>query len=318
MSCCRSRCDEEIERLMAASGTCGWGVARAEAVSADERRIYSRWLAEGNAAGMTYLARSEELRSDPCNLLEGAKTVISAAFAYGDHDARPKLPIASYALGKDYHYVLKDRLRPVAELLEGRGEKARICVDSAPLAERYWAVKAGVGRIGLNCQIYVPGTGCKVLLATILTTAEITECDRGRGYDKRYLREGCRNCGRCVEACPTGALKKDGTMDSRLCLNYLTIEHRGELPEETELHGCVFGCERCIDACPAPRGKGGVIEQLAPDRRVLDLDAEMLGSMTGSAFNRKFRFSPLARAGLKGLQRNLMKTGKGIANQQAE
>ncbi|MBD5308418.1 MAG: DUF1730 domain-containing protein [Bacteroides sp.] len=316
MSCCQSRCDKDIAALMAASGACHWGIARSGTVDEQELTAYSRWISEGNAAGMDYLSRNEGIRSNPANLLEGTKSVISAAFVYGDKDSDPKLPIASYALGKDYHFVLKERLRQVVELFESRGEKARICVDSAPLAERYWAVKAGVGRIGMNCQIYVPGAGCKVFLVTILTTAELEESGRSDG--KSYFREGCRNCRKCVAICPTGALKGNGTIDSRLCLNYLTIEHRGELPEGTDLHGSLFGCERCIDICPAPRSKPTAIEDLAPDPRVLELDVQTLNSMSSSAFNRKFRFSPLSRAGLKGLQRNLMKIGKKMANHQGK
>lgn len=301
MSSSPSPCDQALSGLLRESGACAWGVAPAGRISEAEAQAYHAWLAGGNAAGMDYLARNEWLRLDTGNLLVGARSVIVTAFAYGNPEGlKPKLSIASYALGADYHHVLKARLQPVVELLQQRGFAARVCVDSAPMAERYWAVRAGIGRIGLNCQLYVPGVGCHVLLASVITTAELPSCDAPEGF----FRDGCKNCRRCIDACPTGALRGDGTLDARRCINYLTIEHRGDLPEATDLHGSVFGCDRCTDACPAPR-VSAPIEELLPDPRILQLDAATLESMSSSAFNRRYRFSPLSRAGLPGLLRNL-------------
>lgn len=301
MSSSPSPCDQALSSLLKGSGACAWGVAPAGRISEAEAQAYHAWLVGGNAAGMDYLARNESPRLDTGNLLAGARSVIVTAFAYGNPGGlAPRLSIASYALGTDYHHVLKARLQPVVELLQQRGFAARVCVDSAPMAERYWAVRAGIGRIGLNCQLYVPGVGCRVLLASVITTAELPSSDPSEGF----FRDGCKNCRRCIDACPTGSLRGDGTLDARRCINYLTIEHRGDLPEGTDLHGSIFGCDRCTDACPAPR-VSAPIEELLPDPRTLQLDAATLESMSSSAFNRRYRFSPLSRAGIKSLLRNL-------------
>lgn len=253
---------------------------------------------------MDYLSRNEKLRQDTSNILPGAKSVIVTAFSYGDDKSvRPKLPIASYALGADYHYVLKNRLAPIVAQLKEAGEDARICVDSAPLAERYWAVRAGLGKIGLNCQLYVPGAGCKVLLASILTTAALQATSAGK---TEYIRPVCRECRRCISACPAGALNGDGTLDARRCLNYLTIEHKGDFEESTDLHGRFFGCDCCSDVCPVTCSSlPETIEELRPDERIINLSEDSLRSMSSSSFNRHFRFSPISRPGLKGLLRNL-------------
>lgn len=306
MSSSPYRCDQALDDLLRLSGACAWGVAPAGRISDAEAQAYHAWLLQGNAAGMDYLARNESLRIDTGNLLAGARSIIVTAFAYGNPEGLvPKLNIASYALGADYHHVLKAHLQPVVELLQQRGSDARVCVDSAPMAERYWAVRAGIGRIGSNCMLYVPGVGCRVVLASVVTTA-VLPCSEA---PQSFFRAGCSNCRRCIDACPTGALRGDGTLDARRCINYLTIEHRGDLPEGTDLHGSVFGCDRCTDACPAPRGVTPV-DELLPDSRTLQLDAAALESMSSSAFNRRFRFSPLARAGLKSLLRNLHATCK--------
>ena len=153
------------------------GIARVEPVDASSARVYDEWIAAGRHDTMDYLERYGDVRSDPSLLLEGARSIIVAAFPY----ARPvtpsdgKLRIASYALGDDYHDVLRRRLEGAAEKIRARwGGATRVCVDTAPLRERYWAVKAGVGFVGINCQLILPGAGSYFFIGSILSTVEMT------------------------------------------------------------------------------------------------------------------------------------------------
>ncbi|MDE6309125.1 MAG: tRNA epoxyqueuosine(34) reductase QueG, partial [Muribaculaceae bacterium] len=229
-------------------------------------------------------------------LLDGARSVISCAFPYQlQHDCA----IASYALGDDYHEVLRQRLGTVAQrLAENYGAATRICVDTAPLLERYWAVKAGVGFIGRNHQLIVPDCGSAVLLGEILTTADI-EPDSPCALS-------CGDCMACVNRCPGGALLADGTFDARRCLSYLTIEYRGEIDDSIDLHGRIYGCDECQlccphnhhDSCPEP------LAELAPRPEVARLTATDVIAMDHDKYCATFRRSAIRRAKLPQLHRN--------------
>lgn len=212
---------DEAARL----GFSACGIARVEPVEAEMRRL-DTWLAKGYQAGMTYLANHREIRRDPQGLVEGAKSIISVALNY--YPARKRDPeqphIAYYAYGRDYHEVVKEKLHQlwqyvVRNLLEGTAEEARVFTDSAPLLERYWAWKAGLGWIGKNTQLILPGKGSYFFLGEIVTTWEAD------AYDKPVLSR-CGTCDRCLRACPTGALEKSHTLNANHCLSYLTIENR--------------------------------------------------------------------------------------------
>lgn len=221
--------DAEFQHLLNEAGAIRWGVAYAGPVDEAVHSAYLRWIAEGYHAGMDYLARHAELRADPRLLLDGTSSVISIAIPYRHPDSRrvnPAARIASYALGDDYHDVVRKRLKAVAEAIEKRfGGATRICVDTAPIHERYWAIRAGVGRQGRSGQIIVPGAGTYCFLAEILTTVRFTPTSPLPGNP-------CGSCRRCIEACPGGALSSSHPFDARRCLSYLTIEHRGPLPSD--------------------------------------------------------------------------------------
>ncbi len=289
---------------MAPTGAAAWGVAAAGAVSDEADAAFHAWLAEGCGAGMEWLGHHSDLRRDPRLLLPGARSIIVAAFPYrpaSGEKPRPRLPISLYALGRDYHTALRERLQPVADSLP----EARICIDSAPLRERYWAVRAGLGAIGRNNLLIIPGLGSMNFLACILTTAEI----EGAAAEVRPPGYFCRHCGgACLRACPAGAIRPDATIDARRCLAYLTIEHRGPLPEQTDLHGHFFGCDDCALACPhnlTALPPGQPIPELRPLADALELSPEDVGSMSGRAFGRRFADSPLSRARIDSLRRNL-------------
>lgn len=239
----------DIRREVFAVGAYACGVVRAMPVTAEAVARYDEWLADGNAGNMDYLGRYGEVRRDPRLLLdgEGARTLIVTLFAYQDnvHPAEGVPYIAHYALGQDYHDVLRRRLKTVIGQLRPRfGGKWRVCVDSAPLMERYWAARAGLGVIGDNGCLIVPGVGANFFIATIVTTAQMPTDDPVEGTSH------CLGCGRCVRACPTGALRGDGSVDARRCISYLTIESHDDIPANIPTGNTLYGCDVCRRACP--------------------------------------------------------------------
>lgn len=254
------------------------------------------WLADGRHAGMDYMERYASLRADPRTLLPGARSLICVAFPYFTAE-KVNLPVSLYARGRDYHEVVRELLAEVAAQLPG---PSRVCVDSAPLRERYWAVRAGLGCIGRNNQLIIPGLGSYFFLGFILTPEEITPTP------PRNPRDICGDCRRCVDACPGGCISPDGrAIDARRCLSYLTIEHRGDLPEELTLHS-LLGCDVCQQVCPHNRAPIPTpIAGFHPSAEFAAMTADDLRAMTPSAFRARFRHSPLLRARLAGMLRNL-------------
>lgn len=233
----------EARRLGAVAAGC----AAAKPVDGAYRRHYEEWIAAGKCGEMHYLERYGDVRFDPRGLLPGARTVISLAFTYRQNDGYRHPVVAEYALGRDYHIVVRERLLRLADFIRDNfGASSRVCVDTAPLPERWWALRAGIGFRGLNGHLIVPGAGSRVFLGEVVTTLEL-EPDRP-------LEADCGLCGACVRACPGGAISPDGAFDAQRCHSYLSIEYRGELPEGTYLHGG-YGCDECQRVCPHNRGE---------------------------------------------------------------
>lgn len=281
-----------------------YGIADAEAVDSGAREIYTRWTEEKRHGTMNYMERYGEVRDDPRQLLDGAQSIICCAFPYHtptEHDENA-LKIARYAMGKDYHDVVRARLEAMAEAIRTIfGGNTRVCVDTAPLRERYWAVQSGLGFIGLNNQLIVPGAGSYFFLGEILTT------ERFRPTEKKKTTI-CEECGRCVKACPAGALDGRGGCDTSRCLSYLTIEYRGEFREDTDLHGWFYGCDRCAEVCPHNSNPSPcTIDEFRPNPRLLHLTADEILAMDHEEYATLFRGSAMKRAKLSGLQRNAMK-----------
>lgn len=317
---------ETLRRKLMEAGAIAVGFARAGEIDKEAIRQYADWIAAGRHAGMEYLTRHIPLKSNTAGVLEDAATVISMAFSYAPQSLRPEsLPvIAAYAWGDDYHDVIRRRLSPVADAMQRLyGGSWRICIDSAPIAERFWAMKSGIGRIGRNGSVIIDGSGSYVFLAEILTSHSIEPDEPSQKV--------CSGCGRCVNACPTGALRADATIDCRRCLNYLTIEHRGDWTGESleamHTHAgrhTLFGCDICQHVCPHNRDtvptaikefyprKGIIVnpsppvntpEGISGDESPFD-SPERIMAMTQEEFSRIFRNSPLKRAKLAGLIRN--------------
>lgn len=287
---------DDIKRMAAEAGCVSCGIAAAAPVEPSAMDAYRRWIADGHHGYMEYLSRYDRVRSDPRELLEGARSIICCAFPYA---LQQDCKIASYALGDDYHEVVRNRLEAVAgHLREHCGATSCVCVDTAPILERYWAVKSGVGYVGRNHQLIVPGYGSAVVLGEIVTTAVITPDDP--------CSLTCGDCMACVNRCPGGALRPDGTFDATRCLSYLTIEYRGELPADLDLGAHLYGCDECQLCCPHNKYIGGesALPEFDPRPAVINLTPDDLAEMEHETYCDIFRHSSIRRAKLSQLHRN--------------
>jgi epoxyqueuosine reductase len=272
------------------------------------------WLLAGKAGSMGYLAQHAEIRKDPALFVTGVRSLIMVADQYavrGDRDDVVDAShgrVARYARGRDYHIEMKDRLHAVADRLRGEfpGHEFRAFVDTAPVLEREHAVRAGLGWIGKHTLVINPKLGSWFLLGGIATTLEIPV--QG-GHE--VVTDHCGSCTRCIDACPTGAIS-ERSVDATRCISYLTIEHRGDVPQElaAKLDDWVFGCDVCQEVCPhnSQRGAGMDVghanEAYAPRVKTLGL-LDVLGWRSEDR-SRVLSGSAMKRARLSMLKRNAM------------
>ena len=293
---------QTIKAEAARLGFSACGLARAERVDQTQEARFRKWIAEGKHGEMDYLARNIEKRMDPRLLVEGAQTMVVVAMNYLPADLPEKPPLARYAYGKDYHDVVRERLLALMQSLNLKPyEDGRAFVDTAPVDERYWAVKAGLGWTGRNGQLIIPRAGSYFFLGELILVHPADAYDS----PKRNL---CGNCRACVDACPAGALCGDGSMDARKCLSYLTIEHRGPLPEEAgeQMGDCFYGCDRCAEVCPWNRFARPTQEAaFAPSAELLRMKTEDWRMLDVETYRRLFKGSAVKRAKDEGLKRNI-------------
>lgn len=303
----------EAQRL----GFFACGMAKAEPVDNDTATAYRRWIGEGRNASMAYLENYTDKRLDPTLLMPGVKSIVSLALSYAPkakmRSGEPQM--ASYALGKDYHDVMKQRLRMLADAIGAGEDRYRVFCDTAPVLERYWAVKAGLGWIGRNHQLIIPHAGSMFFLGEMFLMDELV-------YDAP-MKPSCGICRRCIDACPTHALTpimaygKDGRggnniekveFDSYRCINYQTIENRGDIDEEVKqcLGNSIYGCDRCQEACPWNRfAQPTDVEEFKPSDELLAMTREKWLSLTEDDYRRLFKGSAVKRAKYSGLMRNI-------------
>ena len=283
------------------------GITDASPIGPEHVEHFEAWLRSGYAGRMHYMHRNLDKRIDPGKLLDGAKSLIVVALNYKIREekiepADPDNPVgrvAQYARYEDYHPFLRSRLRELADFLQAKNDRPhafKICVDSAPMAEKALAVRAGLGFIGKNHLLIHPQLGPQILLGILITTASLRPDRPHPGT--------CGPCRLCLEACPTGALRADGFLDARRCISYLT---QYELHDQRarDIGGWLFGCDECLLVCPfqqsapacANRHFRRDVEEAAPDLR------EVL-RLTPEAFKTRFRDSPVAGPGLEVLKRN--------------
>ena len=294
----------EIKEKAKKTGFDACGIAQV-ATADSEALFFDRWLKEGNHAGMAYMENHREIRLNPAGLVEVAKTVISVALNYyPEQKLPPEAPhIAYYAYGKDYHFVIKEMLNELWSAVTGQTDTgtARFFTDSAPILERYWAWKAGLGWIGKNTNLIIPGKGSFFFLGEIVTSLEADHYDMPQ-------KDRCGSCSRCLEACPTEALEGPRHLNARKCLSYLTIENRGEIPAEQAacLGNRLYGCDTCQEVCPWNRfARPTRIEAFRPAPALLSLRKEDLKGFSREEYNRIFAKSAVKRAKYEGLIRNI-------------
>lgn len=288
------------------------GITTAAPVAGERSKAFNKWLVDCCPPNLQYLKNNLDKRFEPAKLLPNAKSVIVAAINYKTPSAifSPAFyaglkeltgKVASYAGYEDYHTFIKNKLCSLAEFIKTNVTEAkpqfRICVDSAPIAEKPLAARAGLGFIGKNHLLINPTLGPQLLLGEIVTDLLLKP--------DKPIKVDCGSCTKCIDACPTKALRPDGYLDARKCISYLTIEHKGNIPDELaeKIGGHLFGCDDCILACPFQH-KAPACEnkdfRYYPDRANLDLN-EIL-NMTNDAFEERFFDSPILRAGLPHLK----------------
>lgn len=282
------------------------GVTNADPLVAGQASFLRRWLDAGFAADMGYMHRNFEKRTNPAKLLDDAKSVICTGLSYTLHSDEKNTnrtgKIADFALYEDYHDFIRDRLRKLVDFMvnsTGRTDlRFKVCVDSVPIAERSFAQRAGLGFIGTNHMLTNRQLGSQILLGLIVTSL-LLDCDKPEVAV-------CQGCDRCIRACPTGALTAEG-VDSRKCISYLTIEHKGEIPEElaVKIGDRLFGCDECSAACPftqnAPPRKNNEL-RFRPEFRHVKLQDIL--EWDDSDFKTRLSGSTISRTGLASLKRN--------------
>ncbi len=281
------------------------GITEVSYLSDHELRL-QKWLNENRHGEMDYMSNNFEMRLDPALLVENARSVIVVLQNYyPEKQLHPDSDylISRYAYGEDYHFVIKDKLRKLQAFINNEiaPNQSRVFTDSAPVLERAWAVKAGLGWIGKNSLLITPRHGSYFFIAEIITDLELA-------YDNSYGGNFCGDCRRCIDACPTQAIGQDRMIDSGKCISYLTIEKKGELPEELKgkYKKWIFGCDICQEVCPwnrfsIPHNESS-FELLA---QVQGFKAKDWKNLSKEAFNSLFKKSALKRAKYEGIMRNI-------------
>jgi len=282
------------------------GVSKAISLEKEALRL-EKWLKSGFQGEMDYMHRNFDLRIHPQKLHENTKSIISLSYNYfkeeSQEDDPENIKVSKYARGRDYHKVLKRKLKLIIEWLKSEvGEiSARGFVDSAPVMERVWAEKSGVGWVGKNSLLLTKGKGSFFFLAEIFVDIELD-------YDYP-VKNYCGTCTKCIDACPTQAIVAPYVVDSQKCISYMTIEYKGaHLPSNysENSQNWIYGCDICQDVCPINARARQHAEPEFNDKEIFSSMARNIWEdMTEEKFNEVFHDSPIKRAGYKGLMRNL-------------
>jgi epoxyqueuosine reductase len=273
---------------------------------ADTASAFDEWLARGYDGEMAYLARTAEKRKDSRLPLEGMRSAIVVAMSYGGRE--PSGPVARYARGDDYHDVIAERLRELHRWIEaqvGAPVNGKPYVDTGPILERDLARRAGLGWFGKNTTLIHPRVGSFVFLASLLVDLDLEP-------DAPFATDHCGSCRRCLDACPTGALREPHVLDSNRCISYLTIELKGAIPEEMRplIGDLVYGCDICQEVCPWNEKFSLPLREEAfrPRAAIAGKNARTLArhllAMSDDDFRIVFKGSPMKRAKVRGLKRN--------------
>ena len=313
---------DALKRRARELGFCAIGVTGAEPFREAETAAAGR-TKEGLMDGLTWWSEARAHASaEPRRNTPDARSVIALAFPYptadgeapasqipspaggGGQGGGPRGRIASYALGRDYHEVLLERMQPLLAMLREQGHRAKSYVDHGWMLDRAAAARAGIGWLGKNTNLLVPGTGSQVLLCEIVTSAELD-------HDEP-IKKSCGGCDACLRVCPTGALVAPGVLDNRRCISFWTIEHRGSIPREMRplIGDWIFGCDLCQEICPINAGArpsfpdAQAVEAFGPPIEARPRLEELL-TLDDAAFRARFRESAVWRTRRAGLLRNV-------------
>ena len=291
------------QALCERAGVLGFALCRvAPSVPPPHAEAFRQWLDEGCAGEMSWLARNAERRTDPQLVLPGAKSMVVLAMNYWQGNgpgAGSTDRIARYAWNEDYHDVIEPKLRELDAFLQLYGGVQRIYTDTGPVLERDFAALAGIGWQGKSTLLIHPRLGAWFFLAVVITTLELPPDEALTGR--------CGRCTRCLDACPTGAITAPHRLDARRCIAYLTIEHKGSIPEPLRplIGGRIYGCDACAAACPWNRFAQASTEAAYAARDAVRLAPRELLALDEETFRQLFRGSPIARVKRRGLLRNV-------------
>ena len=282
------------------------GLAKAERLEEESSRL-EQWLLEGRHASMAWMERHFEKRVDPRQLVEGARSVVSVLHNYYQPVNPPDRPgvgrVSRYAWGDDYHQVMKEKLAALFGWLDEEvgGVHGRVFVDSAPVLDKAWAQRSGLGWIGKHTNLINRSMGSWFFIGELIVDVEFE-------YDAP-VEDLCGSCTRCIDACPTDAIYRPYAVDATRCISYWTIEHRGDdVPEDlrAQFGSWIFGCDVCQDVCPWNKfRKPSREERYAPREGMTDTDLSEWEEISPEAFRQRFRKSPVARSKFEGFQRNV-------------
>lgn len=279
------------------------GFSKAEFLEQEAPRL-EQWLKNGMHGKMQYMENHFDKRLDPRLLMPGAKTVISLLQNYYTEEKQPEdaPKISMYAFGKDYHFVIKRKLKRLMEFIRNQAGKVngRAFVDSAPVLDRVWAKRSGLGWIGKNTQLINPKAGSYYFIAELIIDIELPP-----DYE---IEDYCGTCKRCIDACPTQAIIKPYVVDGSKCISYFTIELKDEIPSayRDKMDGWAFGCDVCQQVCPWNRfSKPHNEPELMPNREMMKMKRKEWVELNEEVFKEIFIQSPLKRTKWEGINRNL-------------
>ncbi len=301
----RAKLTEWIKDESGKLGFFATGISQPGRLDEDAKRV-EEWLERNNHGEMSWMERNREKRYDPTRLVDGVLSIITVLCNYTPKEKifrDDDFQVSNYAYGKDYHRVIKDRLHLLlASIEEKTGKrKARIFVDSAPVLDRAWARKSGLGFIGKNTLLINRKGGSYFFIGHLML-------DLTLHYDENEEEKNfCGSCTLCLKACPTGALEPF-SLDANKCISYLTIEHRSEIPEhfKDKMHNWIFGCDICQEVCPWNREVAVHHEpDFDPPDKLKKMSKKQWQDLTEEEFDQLFRDSAIQRAGFEGLKRNI-------------
>ena len=300
----KNRNSQLVKKLAKQIGFSSCGISKARFLQEEEKN-FENWLKKGYQGTMSYLEKNFDKRLDPQKLVPGAKSVISLTYNYFPQKKtlnENSFIISKYAYGKDYHFIIKDKLKALFNLLKKEigNIEGRVFVDSAPIHERAWAKISGLGWIGKNSLLLNKKMGSYFFLAEII-------CDLDLEYDSR-VSDHCGTCTKCIDACPTDAITESQVLDANKCISYLTIENKNEIPKELSksFNNYIFGCDICQDVCPWNKfAKPHNEKEFLPKEELSKFTKKDWQELTNETFNKIFKNSAVKRTKFEGLKRNI-------------